>query len=132
MPTTLQVTLKTSTTPWTVNIDQSGNANHVPRGTSAQTLAWQLAGNAATGSFVAMDDPNPGFAWIGTQPPAGVFGTPSISPNGNQLSISDNNTSPASAGEWTYVMRVNVGGTVYSTIATLPQGTNTDPSIKNN
>ena len=132
MPIILQVALDKSTTPWRVSIDQAGNANHVPRGTSAQTLTWRLTSTAATGFFVAMDDPNPGFAWIEPKPPAGIFSEPVISQNGKQLSINDNNTSTSSVGEWIYVMRINVGGTVYSTIVALLRATTTNPTIRNN
>src|SRR4051812_4692003 len=114
MPNNLSVSLNQSTTPWSVDVDQHGNGNEVDQSASPQTITWHLNGNAANGSFVSLSDPNPGFAWV-TAPPAGVFGTPTLSNNGNQLSITDNNPGPSSAGTWTYVLRVNVGGTVYST-----------------
>ena len=131
MTVRLHVTLDKTTTPWALDIDQSGNANHVSRSPNAQDIVWQLTGNAATGSFVAMSDPNPGFGWIGTAPPFGVFGTPTVSTNGNELTISDTNNSPSTTGNFTYVLRANVGGTVYSTISTLPIETTTNPVIVN-
>ena len=131
MPNNLNVTLDKTKTPWAVDVDQQGNANHVPQSPNAQTISWQLTGNAATGSFVSLSDPNPGFAWIGTAPPATVFGTPTLSANSNQLSIVDLNNSASTTGTWAYILRVNVGGTVYSTISTLPTGTTTNPTVVN-
>lgn len=131
MPNNLHVTLDKSTTPWSLDVDQQGNANHVNQSPSAQTITWQLTGNAASGSFVALNDPAPGFAWVGAAPPAGIFGSPALSANGNQLTISDLNNSASTAGSWTYILRTTIGGTIYSTIATSLGGTTTNPWIKN-
>jgi hypothetical protein len=130
MPNNLSVTLNTANTPWSVDVDQHGNGNEVSQSSTPQTIVWHLNGNAASGSFVSLSDPQPGFAWI-SQPPAGVFGTPTLSNNGNQLSITDSNPGQASAGTWTYVLRVNVGGTVYSTKTLSITGTDTNPWIRN-
>lgn len=130
MPNNLNVTLNQSTTPWTVVVDQNGKDNEISQSQNAQTITWQLTGNAASGSFVPMSDPNPGFAWL-SAPPAGVFGTPSLSNNGNQLTVTDTNNSANSTGTWTYVLRVNVGGTVYSSGSISITGTDTTPWIKN-
>jgi hypothetical protein len=124
MPNNLHVTLDESKTPWVVDVDQQGNANHVSRNPNAQTITWQLTGNAASGSIVS-------FAWIGTAPPSTIFGPPTISGNGNQLSITDLNNSASTTGSWTYQLTIRVGGTDYSTIATLPTATTTNPWIKN-
>ncbi|MHB1617602.1 MAG: hypothetical protein ACYCOY_07980 [Metallibacterium sp.] len=131
MPNNLHVSLDKSTTPWSLDVDQQGNANHVSRSPSTQTVTWQLIGNAASGSFVALSDPNPGFAWVGTAPAAGIFGTPTPSANGNQMTISDLNNSASTAGTWTYLLRATIGGTVYSTIAASLGATTTNPTIKN-
>ena len=137
MPNNLNVTLDKTTTPWTVDVSQQGNANHVDRNPNAQTVTWQLTGNAASGFFVPMDDPslNPGFSWV-SEPPAGIFGTPTISSNGNQLTITDLNSGTlgngtSTVGTWTYMLRVNVGGTVYKSLAISIRATNTNPTIVN-
>lgn len=130
MPNNLNVTLDTSKTPWAVDVDQHGNDNQVSQGPNAQNITWQLTGNAASGSFVALDDPYPGFAWV-SAPPAGIFSSPSRSPNGNQLTISDTNNSANTAGSFTYMLRVNVGGTVYSTKTLSLAATSTNPVIVN-
>jgi hypothetical protein len=130
MPNNLNVTLDTNTSPPAVDVDQHGKGNEVSQSPNAQTIVWQLTGNAASGSFVALDDPNPGFQWI-SAPPAGVFSSPSRSPNGNQLTITDTNNSANTAGSWTYVLRVNVGGTVYSTKTISLTATTTNPVIIN-
>jgi hypothetical protein len=130
VPNNLNVTLDTSKTPWAVDVDQHGKGNEVSQGPNAQTITWQLTGNAASGGFVALNDPNPGFEWI-TAPPAGIFSAPSRSPNGNQLTISDTNTGTGTTGSWTYRLRVNVGGTVYSSNALSLTATTTSPVIIN-
>ena len=131
MPNNLQVTLDKSTTPWCVDIDQSGNANHVGRSSNAQTITWQLTGNAASGSFVALTDPDPGFAWVGTPPPSGVFGSPALGANDNQLTISDLNDSSSTTGTWTYILRISVGGVVYQSTTTSLAATTSNPTIVN-
>jgi len=130
MPNNLNVTLDTNSSPAAVDVDQHGKDNEVSQSANAQTIVWQLTGNAASGSFVPLDDPNPGFEWI-SAPPAGVFGSPSRSPNGNQLTISDLNNSADTAGSWTYMLRVNDGGTVYSTKTISLKATTTNPVIVN-
>ena len=130
MPNNLSVTLNKAQSPWSVDVDQHGNDNEVSQGPNAQTITWQLSGNAASGSFVPLTDPNPGFAWI-SAPPNGVFGPPTLSGNGNTLTIADQNTGAGTSGTWTYVMRVNVGGTVYSTKTMSIAATDTNPWIKN-
>jgi hypothetical protein len=114
MPNNLNVTLDETKTPWAVDVDQHGKDNEVGKSPNAQTIVWQLTGNAASGSFVSLSDPSPGFEWIDA-PPAGIFSSPSRSPNGNQLTITDTNNNANTEGSWTYRLRVNVGGTVYST-----------------
>ncbi|MCK9366284.1 MAG: hypothetical protein M0P72_03925 [Metallibacterium scheffleri] len=131
MPNNLHVTLDKSTTPWCVDIDQSGNANHVSQSPDVQTITWQLTGNAASGSFVALTDPDPGFAWVGTAPPSGVFSNLTLSANGNQLTISDLNNSTSTQGTWTYILRINVDGVVYQSKTTSLTATTTNPMIKN-
>lgn len=131
MSNNLHVNLDQNTTPWCVDIDQSGNANHVSRSPDAQTITWRLTGNAAAGSFVALTDPNPGFAWVGAAPPSGIFGSPTLSANGNQLTLGDLNNSVGTTGTWTYILRINVDGVVYQSKTTSLTATTTNPTIKN-
>jgi hypothetical protein len=131
MPNNLNVTLDTSTSPSAVDVDQHGKDNEVSQGPNAQTITWQLTGNAASGSFVPMTDSAPGFQWI-SAPPDGIFGTPTVSQgSGNQLTLTDLNTGTSTQGSWTYILRINVGGTVYSTKTTSLKATTTNPVIIN-
>ena len=130
MPNNLNVTLDKTQTPWAVDVDQHGKGNEVSQGPNAQTVTWQLTGNAASGSFVPLTSTPPGFEWI-SAPPAGVFSNLSLSNNGNQLTVSDTNNSANTAGSWTYRLLVNVGGTVYSTETLSLAATTTNPAIIN-
>lgn len=126
MPNNLAVSLDQTTTPWSVDVDEHGNANQVSRSPNSQTITWQLESNAATGTIV-------NFAWLTNPPPAStIFGPFAIAPNGKQATMSDLNASVATTGSWIYQLTINVGGTNYTTIAALKIGTNTNPSIKNN
>ena len=131
MPNTLNVTLDKNQTPWAVDVDQHGKDNEVSQGPNAQTITWQLTGNAASGSFVPVSADPPGFQWT-SAPPDGIFGTPAVSQgSGNQLTITDLNTGSGTQGNWTYILRVNVGGTVYSTKTLSLTATSTNPVIIN-
>lgn len=127
----LNVTLNTSKSPPALDVDQSGNGNQIPQNPSVQTITWHLTGNAATGSFNAQGGSRPGFAWIGTAPASGIFGAPTPSNNGNQLSITDLNNGAGSVGTFTYQLWATINGTAYSTIASLLTGTATNPAIIN-
>lgn len=131
MPNNLNVTLDTTQTPWAVDVDQQGRGNEVSQGPNAQTITWQLTGNAASGSFVPLTDSPPGFEWVDPPPPEGIFGPPSLSQNGNQLTITDLNDDADTVGDWVYILRVEVGNQVYSTQTTSPKRTIIDPTIKN-
>ena len=124
---TLQVTLKNGS----LDVDQSGNGNQIGHGQST-TITWHLSGpGASQGSFNAINDPNyPGFSWV-QPPPSGVFGQPQLSNNGDKITISDANDSTSSAGEWIYKLCATIDGVRYSTIATTPTATTTNPKIKN-
>lgn len=128
MPNNLQVTLDKSTTPWCLDIDQQNNANHVGQSPNAQTITWQLTGDAASGSFNAQGNPKRGFAW-GTAPPDNIFGAPSV--NGNQITMSDLNNSASTAGTWVYQLSATIGGVVYQSNKTSLTQATTDPTIKN-
>jgi hypothetical protein len=103
----------------------------VNRGNDAQPIVWQLNGDAANGSFVPMSDPSPGFSWMGALPRAGLFSAPVISDNGKKLTINDTNNGQNTSGSYTYALRVNLNGTVYTTITRLGRATNTNPIIIN-
>lgn len=127
----LKVSLDTSTSPPRLDVDQHGNPNHVSRSSSAQTITWQLTGNAATGSFNAQDAPQPGFAWMEV-PPAGIFGPPTPGGNGKKITMNDLNNSAGTTGEWIYRLSATIDGQVYQSDAISIGGTTTNPSIKNN
>lgn len=120
----LSVSLDKSTTPWSVDIDPHGNANHVGRSPQPQTLAWELTGNAAQGDLLPLQ-------WV-QQPPQGIFGPPELAANGQRMTMTDLNDGPGSGGSWIYMLRLTLDGTQYATRETLPTGTTTNPSIKNN
>src|SRR5579885_3190611 len=129
MPT-LYVTLDTTKTPWAVSVNQSNGLNEIPQSGVVQTITWQLTGNAASGTFNSLTDPNnPGFSWLGTQPARGIFTSPAV--NGNQFTLNDLNNSANTTGTWTYKLCINVGGTVYTTATDGIRGTDTTPSVKN-
>ncbi len=131
MPNLLKVTLDNSTSPPSLDIDQKDNANHVSRGPNAQTITWQLSGNAASGSVYAQDAAEPGFAWVDPAPPAGIFGSPTLSSNGNEITMSDLNNSASTTGTWIYQLSATIGGTVYQSKKTSITGQTTNPTIKN-
>jgi hypothetical protein len=120
----LNVSLDKSTTPWSVDIDQHDNANQVGRSPQPQTLAWELTGNAAGGDLLPLQ-------WV-EQPPEGVFGPPELAANGQRMTMTDLNDSPDSSGTWIYMLSLTLDGEEYSTLSTVPTGTTTNPSIKNN
>lgn len=130
MPNNLHVTLDKSTTPWRLDIDQKDHANQVDRDPQKQTITWQLSGEAASGSFDAQTDPQPGFAWL-EPPPDGIFGNPGPGSNPNQITMSDFNHDASTAGTWTYQLAATIDGVVYQSGATSITGTTTNPWIKN-
>jgi len=83
---TTQVTSDASSK--TLDVKDHGAPIGVPQETDATNLVWQLTGSAAQGSFNAIDLTNEdsGFYWIDT-PPAGIFSTPVLSANGNQITM---------------------------------------------
>src|SRR5688572_1712364 len=113
MANNLNVTLTPTTTPRDLDIDDTGKANEVKQDPKPQDIVWRLTGNAATGSFVSLTDPKPGFQWR-TEPPAGIFGAPQLSANGNQLTMSDTNnrpcttSNPGTTGTFKYMLRAEV------------------------
>ncbi len=132
MPITLKVTLKTVNGVKCLDVDDANNANHVPQSPQIQSIVWQLEGDAASGSFCALNGTPPGFAWLPTAPSSTIFGSPSLSNNGNTMTISDLNNSTSTQGAWKYKICASVGGTTYCTTATTPMATSNNPTIKNN
>lgn len=120
----LGVSLDKSTTPWSVDIDQQGHANQVGRSPQPQTLAWELTGNAAGGDLQPLQ-------WV-EPPPNGIFGPPELADNGQRMTITDLNNGPETSGSWVYMLSLILDGEEYSTLSTVPTGTTTNPSIKNN
>jgi hypothetical protein len=130
MPINLSVTLNGSC----LDVDQRNNANHVDQNPNSQTITWQLTGNAASGSFNAMSAGTPGFVWV-TQPApsSSIFGTPTVTANGNQITMTDLNNSSSTAGTWIYKLTATVNGQQYSTTSSLtrPTATTNNPTIVN-
>ncbi|HXS72613.1 MAG TPA: hypothetical protein VN725_01110 [Rhodanobacteraceae bacterium] len=115
-----------------LDVHDHGAPIPVPAETDATNLIWELTGTAAQGSFNAMNATNPGFAWVDT-PPSGIFGTPTLGANGNQITITDNHINSNSGGSWRYKLCATVNGQPYSTTASVsPRGTTDNPTIKNN
>lgn len=126
--TTVTLTVSLNTKNNQTYLAVSGSGNQIDHGQSV-TIRWQLSGNAATGSFNSQSATNPGFQWL-ENPPAGVFGTPT--PNGNQLTITDDNNKTDSAGTWGYKLWATVNGTQYnSDIPPGPERTMGNPTIQN-
>jgi len=121
----LHVSLDKSTTPWSVDIDQRGDANHVERSLEPQLLAWELTGDAASGNLLALQ-------WLDPAPPEGIFGPPELVKNGQRMTMTDRNHGPDSSGSWVYRLSLALDGQQYSTRSILLTGTTTNPSIKNN
>ena len=134
MPTNvINVVLNTDVSPARLDVQDNGGQNIVNANAQSTTITWKLSGNLNQGNFMPVDDPSGcgGFAWDGPQPPAGLFGAPSVGANGNSLSITDNHQGAGSNGEWMYLLRVNLGGTVYTTGSILLTGTINNPIIIN-
>lgn len=116
-----------------LDVKDHGKAISVPQEIETTNLVWQLTGTAAQGSFNSMTDPNgPGFSWV-DGPPPGIFGNAQVVANGNQITMGDTNNSNSTAGgPWIYKLCATINGQPYSTTASTPTGTTTDPTIKNN
>jgi hypothetical protein len=131
MTNNINVSLDNSNGVNKLNVVDNGGQNEVSQNSAPTTISWNLTGALAQGSFVAMNATPPGFEWVGVNPPAGLFGTPQVQANGNSLSVTDNHVDSTSNGEWIYMLRVNYGGSVISTTASMPGGTVSNPVIIN-
>ena len=126
----LNVTIKDGS----LDVDQDGNANHVPKTAGGSTITWRLIGNAHGGVFNAMNAANPGFAWKGNRPPDGIFG-PAVPDSQGNMTMTDLNTNiQGASGTWCYQLWATINGQQYSTIATIPnpRAVTRDPTIVNN
>jgi hypothetical protein len=114
-----------------LKVDETGYPTHLEPSTRPQCIVWTLMGDAADGSFLPLQGPNPGFAWVPPPPPPGIFDRPVLlAPN--QLKICDHHTGPGTAGTWSYTLRARINELDYSTIPVLDADQNTNPRIKNN
>lgn len=120
----LKVTLDETKTPWQVEVDEKNNANHVPRGSSSQTITWKLHGNAEGGTIAWV-------GWLNSNMPTDIFGTPTVIHQGKEMTVSDLNDDTASAGDWPYQLSVTLNGTTYYTPTDGDCGTTSNPIIKN-
>jgi hypothetical protein len=134
---TTNVTISTSVAN-ALDVEDHGAPVSVPQETDATNLVWQLTGNAAQGSFNTILDPtnpnysNSGFSWIDF-PPSGIFGSPTLAANGNQVTVTDSNSSNGSTGSWRYKLCATINGSQYCTTSSVStRGTTNDPMIKNN
>jgi hypothetical protein len=130
MAIVFHVTLKTNVTPNSLDVDDSGNRNQISQSAAAQQLQWVLNGNAASGAFNQQNAATPGFQWV-SAPPSGIFSTPTVSANGNQISIDDMNTGAGTKGTWTYKLTAVIGGQTYSTQVQRLSATTNNPIIVN-
>ena len=131
MTNNINVSLDNSNGVNKLDVVDSGGQNQVSQSPNPTTISWNLTGQLTQGDFAPMDSQLPGFSWVGVNPPDGLFGTPTISANGNSLSITDNHVDSSSNGQWIYMLRVNYDGGVVSTTASMPTGTTTNPAIIN-
>lgn len=117
----------------TVVLDVKDNGGHnVEKNSQPTTIVWDLNSELANASFAAMDGTEPGFQWE-QQPPAGVFGPPTVRPNG-KLEIVDNYSDSKDQGRWIYKLRVVHGNKIYTTISEFevrPGNTAKNPVIIN-
>lgn len=116
-----------------LDVKDHGKAISVPQEIDTTNLVWQLTGTAAQGTFNSIDDPNnPGFSWVSTNHGA-AFGPPTRSADGKQITMTDaNNSNSTAGGPWIYKLCATINGQPYSTTASTPTGTTTDPAIQNN
>ena len=91
-----------------------------------QVITWNLDQALRRGNFTS-------FTWSDPPPPAGIFGNPEISPDGNSLTLRNLNNAPAkSGGEFGYIITVELDGTTYtSEETTSTNGVMRDPIIIN-
>jgi hypothetical protein len=115
---TLNVRLDTGTKPWSLDVEETHQANVVLRKAYPQLITWQLTGLAAVGSFLSVTRSNPGFSWRARNPPRGVFGKPSLGVDGKELLLPVSHRDKSTKGTWTYQIAARIDGAVYRTRVT--------------
>jgi len=99
----LKVTLNS-----TGNLVVSDAGPQISPTTGGQLIVWSLSGVALQDAEFADPGPGIGFTWIDT--PVGIFSEPVRSANGRRLVMDDDHWGVASAGAWSYLLRVAVWG----------------------
>jgi hypothetical protein len=97
------------------------------------TITWTLTGNASSGEFCALDDPeSPGFMWLVRTPGESIFDKPKLLAK-NKLSIRNHHHDQSSEGTWHYQLFARFGDQIYGVPLTFACGksSNPNPSIKN-
>jgi len=92
----------------------------------AQVITWNLDPGLRRGDFIS-------FTWSDPPPPAGIFGNPEISPDGNSLTLRNLNNDPAkSRGSFGYIITIELDDETYtSEETTSTNGVMRDPIIIN-
>lgn len=99
--------------------------HEVKRNAIKQTIVWKLDRALESGNFVS-------FTWRSPPPPAGIFGDPEISADGNLLTLSNLNHGPNSEGSFGYVITFELGGETYTSEEKIStNGVMRDPIIIN-
>lgn len=97
------------------------------------TISWTLSGNAASGEFCSLHDPdNPGFSWLFRVPGEKVF--QNLHREGKkQVVVENHHRGKDTEGHWHYQLFARFGDKVYGVPITFTCGPsmNSNPSIKN-
>lgn len=104
----IKVSLDQSVTPPVLKLEHYGHA-HMDKAATPQTITWKLHGVLLQSKFTSAS-----FRWLGTPPPAGIFGAATPSPNGHWLSMTDNHANANSDGDWPYALSVDYDGVTYT------------------
>lgn len=109
-----------------LDVKDNGSAIDVNENT---TIVWYL--NSDSGTFNAVDgSATSGFRWPTAPASSAGFGTPTLAPGSQVLTIVD---APGSdTGTYTYQLNATINGTPYSTTFSSPAATTNNPMIKNN
>lgn len=92
------------------------------------TIVWYL--DSDNGTFNAVDgSATAGFRWPSPPGSSAGFGTPTLAPGSQVLTIVDG---AGADGTFTYQLNATIGGTAYSTTCSSPGATSNNPQIKNN
>ena len=119
MANLFKVTLDTSVNPPVLMLDVAAGGSQFAMDQYPRLLVWYLAGNLATGNFVPISDPAPGFSWVLPFPPAGIFSSATVGRKGRLLWITNYYPDALGSGQWGYRLRVELAGVVYETVQPL-------------